>query len=149
VQSYHRRHHQEARLREHDQSRARPVQSDRLDVARPLQHVAGRYETSADRCHVNYVVLDSDWEAEFCRVAERHPKVNAYVKNHSLGLAKEKKSTMDAYWIPGVNNLRTMGRWAFAELRDIYRIGSDLEAQISSALDSAIAGSSEPRQASA
>ncbi len=24
-------------------------------------------------------------EAEFCRVAEAHPKVFAYVKNHSLG----------------------------------------------------------------
>jgi type III restriction enzyme len=32
------------------------------------------------------VVLDSDWEGEFCRVAESHPKVQAYVKNHNLGL---------------------------------------------------------------
>jgi type III restriction enzyme len=31
-------------------------------------------------------VLDSDWEAEFCRVAESHPKVIAYTKNHNLGL---------------------------------------------------------------
>ncbi len=45
-----------------------------------------RWETDARRCHVNWVVLDSDWEAEFCRVAEAHPKVKAYVKNHSLGL---------------------------------------------------------------
>jgi type III restriction enzyme len=30
-------------------------------------------------------VLDSDWEAEFCRVAEAHPRVRAYVKNHALG----------------------------------------------------------------
>lgn len=44
------------------------------------------WQTSADRCHINWVVLDSDWEAEFCRVAEAHPKVRAYVKNHSLGL---------------------------------------------------------------
>ena len=36
--------------------------------------------------HVNWVVLDSNWEAEFCRVAEAHPRVLAYVKNHSLGL---------------------------------------------------------------
>lgn len=43
------------------------------------------YETDARRCQVNYVVLDSDWEAEFCRVAEQHPKVRAYVKNHGLG----------------------------------------------------------------
>ncbi len=47
---------------------------------------ADRWETRADRCHINYVVLDSDWEAEFCRVAEDHPRVKAYVKNHNLGL---------------------------------------------------------------
>jgi type III restriction enzyme len=44
-----------------------------------------RWETSAQHCHVNFVVLDSDWEAELCRVVEAHPKVRAYVKNHSLG----------------------------------------------------------------
>jgi type III restriction enzyme len=32
------------------------------------------------------VILDSDWEAEFCRVAEAHPNVMAYTKNHNLGL---------------------------------------------------------------
>ncbi|PAT39520.1 restriction endonuclease [Vandammella animalimorsus] len=36
--------------------------------------------------HVNWVVTDSDWEAEFCRVAEQHPRVIAYTKNHNLGL---------------------------------------------------------------
>ena len=38
------------------------------------------------KCHLNWVILDSDWEGEFCRVAESHPKVRAYVKNHNLGL---------------------------------------------------------------
>ena len=45
-----------------------------------------RWETSAERCHVNWVILDSNWEAEFCRIAERHPRVRAYVKNAGLGL---------------------------------------------------------------
>ncbi len=45
-----------------------------------------RWQTDARRCHINWVILDSDWEAEFCRVAESHPKVKAYVKNHNLGL---------------------------------------------------------------
>lgn len=45
-----------------------------------------RWQTDARRSHVNWVVCDSDWEAEFCRVAEAHPKVRAYVKNHNLGL---------------------------------------------------------------
>ncbi|MCB1173729.1 MAG: DEAD/DEAH box helicase family protein [Leptospiraceae bacterium] len=44
------------------------------------------WTTQANRCHVNYVVYDSEWEAEFCRVVEAHPNVRAYVKNHGLGL---------------------------------------------------------------
>ena len=44
------------------------------------------YATDPRRCHVNRAVLDSDWEAEFCRIAERHPRVRAWVKNHGLGL---------------------------------------------------------------
>ena len=38
------------------------------------------------KCHINYVVLDSGWEGEFCRVMENHPRVVAYAKNHNLGL---------------------------------------------------------------
>ena len=47
-----------------------------------------RYETDGPppKCHVNWVVCDSDWEAEFCRVVEAHPKVFSYVKNQGLGL---------------------------------------------------------------
>lgn len=45
-----------------------------------------RWETSSKSCHLNWVILDSDWEGEFCRVAENHPQVRAYVKNHNLGL---------------------------------------------------------------
>ena len=44
------------------------------------------WHTEPNKCHVNYAVLDSNWEGEFCRVVERHPKVKAYVKNHNLGL---------------------------------------------------------------
>jgi type III restriction enzyme len=133
---------------------------------------AHRWQTDSRRCHINWVVLDSDWEAEFCRVVEAHPQVKAYVKNHSLGLevpyrygsivrkylpdfivqiddgkedllnliveikgyrgedAKEKKSTMDTYWIPGVNSLRTYGRWAFMELRDVYTMQDEFAAAI-------------------
>ena len=47
-----------------------------------------RWETNGPppKSHLNWVILDSDWEGEFCRVAESHPKVRAYVKNHNLGL---------------------------------------------------------------
>jgi type III restriction enzyme len=44
------------------------------------------YETDPKKCHVNYVVCDSGWEAEFARAAEAHPRVIAYVKNQGLGL---------------------------------------------------------------
>ncbi|CBS87322.1 BPTD_3080 family restriction endonuclease [Azospirillum lipoferum] len=44
-----------------------------------------RWETSAKHCHVNLVICDSEWEAEFARVAEEHPSVLAYVKNQGLG----------------------------------------------------------------
>ena len=144
---------------------------------------ADRWETSSNHCHVNWVILDSDWEAEFCRVAESHPQVRAYVKNHNLDFevpyqygsesrkyrpdfivlvddghgpedllhlvveikgyrgedAKEKKSTMDTYWIPGVNNLGTYGRWAFAEFTDIYEIESDFKAKVEKEFNSMIA----------
>jgi type III restriction enzyme len=44
------------------------------------------YATSPAKCHVNYVVTDSGWEAEFARAAEAHPRVFSYVKNQGLGL---------------------------------------------------------------
>jgi len=134
-----------------------------------------RWETSPARCHVNWAVLDSEWEKEFCRVAESHPKVRAYVKNSGLGFevpyndggearrylpdfivlvddghgdddllrvvveikgfqnenSKAKRETMNAYWVPGVNNLGTYGRWKFVELADFYEIKEDFETIIS------------------
>ncbi len=75
-------------------NKSRPVKA-MLDPYNPTGSTAnvnfstskeGRWETkTGGKCHVNWVVLDSDWEAEFCRVAETHPKVVSYVKNHNLG----------------------------------------------------------------
>jgi type III restriction enzyme len=42
------------------------------------------YTTQPDKCHVNMIVCDSDWEAELARVVEAHPRVIAYVKNAGL-----------------------------------------------------------------
>ena len=53
---------------------------------------ASRWKTDPRRCQINWVILDSDWEAEFCRVAESHPLVTAYVKNHSLGVVVQFES---------------------------------------------------------
>jgi type III restriction enzyme len=128
-----------------------------------------RWETSGPppKCHLNWVICDGDWEAEFCRAVERHPKVMAYVKNQGLGFevpylmgsapkrylpdfivriddgkpdplnlvieikgfrgedAQEKANTMNAYWVPGVNNIGKFGRWAFAEFQAVHEIESD------------------------
>ena len=151
-----------------------------------------RYDTSGPppKCHLNWVILDSDWEAEFCRVAEQHPRVKAYVKNHSLGFevpyrygsemriyrpdfivrvddghgdddllnlvveikgyrredAKEKKSTMDTYWIPGVNHLGSHGRWAFAEFTDVWQMQSDFAKKIEAEFDQMIVIVMQPQQ---
>ena len=143
-----------------------------------------------DRCHLNLLVMDSDWEAEFCRVAEKHPRVLAYVKNHNLGFevpyrlggemrlyrpdfivliddghgpadplqlvveikgyrgedAKEKKSTMDTYWVPGVNHLGTHGRWAFAEFTDVWGIGAEFEAKVNKQFDEMIDSATDSKE---
>ena len=139
-----------------------------------------RWQTDSRKCQINYIVLDSDWEAEFCRVAENHKKVRSYIKNHSLGLevpyrrdgeshkyipdfivlledghgeqdllhliveikgyrgedAKDKKNTMDTYWIPGVNELGSHGRWAFAEFKNIFEMESNFAARVEAQFNS-------------
>jgi type III restriction enzyme len=137
------------------------------------------WQTDHRRCHVNCVVCDSDWEAEFCRAVEANERVRAYVKNQGLGFevpyllgatpkkylpdfivriddghgeddllnlvveikgyrgedAKDKANTMDAYWVPGVNNLGTFGRWAFAEFKEsVYAIAANFDALIERAV---------------
>lgn len=147
-----------------------------------------RWQASPDRCHVNWVILDSDWEAEFCRVAESHPKVRAYVKNQGLNFevpylygsetrryrpdfivlvddghgpdellhlvveikgyrgedAKEKKATMEVYWVPGVNRLKSYGRWAFAEFTDICEIDSGFKARVEAEFNRLIEATAAP-----
>ena len=36
--------------------------------------------------------------------------------------AKDKKLTMETYWVPGVNNLKSFGRWVFVEFSDVFAI---------------------------
>ena len=50
-----------------------------------------------------------------------------------------KKTTMDTYWIPGVNHLKLYGRWAFVELKDVYTMQSDIADKIAGDLDKMIA----------
>ena len=41
---------------------------------------------------------------------------------------------METYWVPGVNNLGTHGRWAFAEFTDVYEIESGFDQMVGAAL---------------
>lgn len=47
--------------------------------------------------------------------------------------AKQKKSTKDTYWVPGVNNHENYGRWAFAEFTDVYEMQADFESKVEAA----------------
>ena len=49
-----------------------------------------------------------------------------------------KGMTSVASWIPGVNNLGTHGRWAFAEFAQVYEIESDLQKKVDEAFDQLI-----------
>jgi type III restriction enzyme len=60
------------------------------------------------------------------------------IKGYRREDAKEKKSTMENYWVPGVNNSAQYGRWDFAEFTDVYDIGVDFEATVESAFNKMI-----------
>jgi type III restriction enzyme len=62
------------------------------------------------------------------------------IKGYRREDAKEKKSTMETYWIPGVNNLGRHGRWAFAEFTDVYQIEADFEARVEAEFNKMIEG---------
>jgi type III restriction enzyme len=44
------------------------------------------FTTAPDRCHINYVALDSGWEAKLAESLESMDEVHGYVKNQGLGL---------------------------------------------------------------
>jgi type III restriction enzyme len=52
------------------------------------------------------------------------------IKGYRREDAKEKKTTMEAYWVPCVNHLGAYGRWAFAEFTDVYEMQSNFEAKV-------------------
>ncbi len=57
------------------------------------------------------------------------------IKGYRREDAKEKKATMENYWVPGVNNLGTHGRWAFVEFVDVYEIESGFDRLIERFMD--------------
>ena len=61
------------------------------------------------------------------------------IKGYRREDAKEKKATMDSYWVPGVNHLKGYGRWAFAEFCDVFQIQSNFKARVESEFNKMIA----------
>jgi type III restriction enzyme len=61
------------------------------------------------------------------------------IKGYRREDAKEKKATMETYWVPGVNNLGAYGRWAFAEFTEVYQIEANFKAKVESEFDKMIA----------
>jgi type III restriction enzyme len=157
------------------EARGEPIVKAMLDPYNPAastDHVSfitskeTLWKTSPGKCHVNWVVCDSDWEAEFCRVVDAHLATLSYVKNQALGFevpwrdgatprrylpdfivriddghgpedplhlvvevkgqrdptTQIKAETMRTLWVPGVNNLKTFGRWGFIEFSDVFAI---------------------------
>ena len=43
------------------------------------------WKTDREKCQINFVVFDSEWEVGFAKAIEAMPEVRAYVKNHNLG----------------------------------------------------------------
>ena len=92
----HRRHGLRAHHgRDHARTGRRAARSRRCSIpttrpARPPTSTSPRRRQTAGRpiraaATSTGSFCDSDWEAEFCRVAEAHPRVRAYVKNQNLG----------------------------------------------------------------
>ncbi|MDX2180993.1 MAG: hypothetical protein SFV18_15470 [Bryobacteraceae bacterium] len=107
-----------------------------------------RWQTHPGRCHLNWVILDSDWCGRethrylpdfVVRVDDGQPdplNVVVEIKGYRGEDAKDKKLAMDTYWIPGVNRDGRFGRWAFAEFTDIWTVQSGFEEMIAKAAKS-------------
>ena len=89
---------------------------------------------SSARIECSGAVLDGDAGIRLERVYinESAPgfSLDAEIKGYRREDAKDKKATMETYWVPGVNNLGRFGRWAFAEFTEVYQIESDFEAKV-------------------
>jgi len=55
------------------------------DEATRLNFLIGSNASGKSNFLYNWCITDSEWEAELCRVAAKHPQVRAYVKNYNLG----------------------------------------------------------------
>jgi type III restriction enzyme len=103
----------------------------------------------ADKCQVNLIVCDQDWEAAAAQALDGMPEVLRYVKNDRLGFVvvvddgrgpddplhlvlevkgrqtaqdDAKHDTMRKLWVPAVNALGRFGRWDFCRVDGPYGV---------------------------
>ncbi len=86
-----------------------------------------RYGSENRKYRPDFIVLVDDGHGE-----EDLLHLIVEIKGYRREDAKEKKSTMETYWVPGVNNSGKYGRWAFAEFTEVYQIESDFKAKVES-----------------
>jgi type III restriction enzyme len=60
------------------------------------------------------------------------------IKGYRREDAKIKKSTMETYWVPGVNHHKQYGRWAFAEFTEVYQIESEFKTRVENSFNKMI-----------
>ncbi len=84
-----------------------------------------RYGSETRRYLPDFVVLVDDG-----RGPEDLLRLVVEIKGYRREDAKEKKATMETYWVPGVNHLRAYGRWAFVEFREVFAIEADFGAKV-------------------
>lgn len=100
------------------------VKNDHLDFEVPYRH-----GSEARRYLPDFIVLVDDGRGDDDLL---HLVVE--IKGYRREDAKEKKATMDTYWVPGVNHLGTYGRWAFAEFVDVFEIQAEFDRVIEEAV---------------
>jgi hypothetical protein len=84
-----------------------------------------RYGSEVRKYRPDFIVLVDDGHGENDLL-----RLVVEIKGYRREDAKEKKATMDTYWVPGVNHLRTHGRWTFAEFTEVYQIEADFQAKV-------------------
>ena len=98
----------------------RPFRSHSPRIAALGLDVPYRYGSAARTYLPDFIVLVDDGHGDDDLL---HLVVE--IKGYRREDAKEKKATMETYWVPGVNRSGAYGRWAFAEFTDVYTIQED------------------------
>jgi len=93
-----------------------------------------RYGSQTRKYLPDFIVLVDDGHGE-------HDLLHLIVeiKGYRREDAKEKAAAIQTYWVPGVNNLGSHGRWAFAEFTDVWEMQDDFKEKVEAAFNGIMA----------